>query len=107
MQGSSVPLFSTGTNIAFNWGGVSDKVESIRKSLTSRSHNENVIRALDFYIDYLKEGRFRNEDVYKETPFKIKLQPNQYQLLNSLIKIEFTNEDSFNLSVEFDPETLQ
>ena len=38
------PLFATGTNIAFNWGGVSDKVESIRKALTSRSHNENVIK---------------------------------------------------------------
>ena len=79
------PLFSTGTNIAFNWGGVSDKVESIRKALTSRSHNENVIKELGFYIDYLKEGRFRLEDVYKETPFEIKLQPNQYQLLNTLI----------------------
>jgi len=25
------PLFATGTNIAFNWGGVSDKVENIEK----------------------------------------------------------------------------
>ena len=38
------PLFSSGTNIAFNWGGVSDKVESIRKSLTSRTHNEKVVK---------------------------------------------------------------
>ena len=53
------PLFSSGTNIAFNWGGVSDKVESIRKALTSRSHNEKVISRLNFYVDYLKDGRFR------------------------------------------------
>ena len=98
------PLFATGTNIAFNWGGVSDKVESIRKALTSRSHNENVIKELGFYIDYLKDGRFRMEDVYKETPFEIKLQPNQFQLLNTLIKIEILDEDSFNLSVDFDSE---
>ena len=53
------PLFASGTNIAFNWGGVSDKVESIRKQLTSRTHTEKVIRRLHFYIDYLKEGKFR------------------------------------------------
>ncbi|MEX1381925.1 GumC family protein [Lutibacter sp.] len=98
------PLFSTGTNIAFNWGGVSDKVESIRKALTSRSHNENVIKELGFYIDYLKDGRFRMEDVYKETPFEIKLQPNQNQLLNTLVKIEIIDENNFNLSVDFDAE---
>ena len=99
------PLFSTGTNIAFNWGGVSDKVESIRKALTSRSHNEKVVRKLNFYIDYLQEGRFRKEDVYGKTPFKLILQPNQYQLLNTLIKIDFINEDSFNLTVDFGEHT--
>ena len=55
------PLFSSGTSIAFNWGGVSDKVESIRKALTTRSHNEKVVKELEFYIDYLKEEQFRNE----------------------------------------------
>ncbi len=96
------PLFSSGTNISFNWGGVSDAVESIRKALTSRSHNEKVVRDLQFYIDYLQEGRFRLEDVYGNTPFTIKLQPNQYQLLNTLIKIKFISEDSFELSVDFE-----
>ena len=95
------PLFSSGTNIAFNWGGVSDKVESIRKALTSRSHNEKVINRLNFYVDYLKDGRFRIEDAYGETPFTLKLQPNQYQLLNTLIKIDFIGNDRFQLSVDF------
>ena len=95
------PLFSSGTNIAFNWGGVSDRVESIRKALTSRSHNEKVISRLNFYVDYLKEGRFRREDAYGETPFTIKLQPNQYQLLNTLIKIDFIDNERFKLSVDF------
>lgn len=95
------PLFSSGTNIAFNWGGVSDKVESIRKSLTSRTHNEKVVSRLDFYIEYLKDGQFRTEDVYGETPFTVKLQPNQYQLLNTLIKIDFIDDAHFELSVDF------
>lgn len=101
----SNPLFSSGTNIAFNWGGVSDQVESIRKALTTRSHNEKVVKELEFYIDYLKEGRFRNEDVYGETPFVIKLQPNQFQLLNTLIKIDFIDEENYKISVDFNAET--
>jgi capsular exopolysaccharide synthesis family protein len=95
------PLFSSGTNIAFNWGGVSDKVESIRKSLISRTHNEKVVRRLKFYIQYLKEGRFRSEDVYGKTNFEIQLQPNQYQLLNTPIHIDFIDDKSFKLSVDF------
>ncbi|MDO9138553.1 MAG: Wzz/FepE/Etk N-terminal domain-containing protein, partial [Lutibacter sp.] len=95
------PLFSSGTNIAFNWGGVSDKVESIRKALTSRSHNEKVINRLNFYIDYLKDGRFRTEDAYGEAPFTVILQPNQHQLLNTFIKIDFLDNDRFELSVDF------
>lgn len=100
------PLFSSGTNIAFNWGGVSDKVESIRKALTSRSHNEKVINRLNFYVDYLKDGRFRIEDAYGETPFTLKLQPNQYQLLNTLIKIDFIDNQRFKLSVDFNEKAI-
>ena len=99
------PLFSSGTNIAFNWGGVSDKVESIRKAITSRSHTEIVVRELNFQIDYLKEGQFRMVDVYGKTPFEIVLQPNQYQLLNTLIKIDFLDENRFLLSVDFEEDT--
>lgn len=100
----SNPLFASGTNIAFNWGGVSDKVESIRKSLGSRSHNEKVVRELQFYIEYLREGQFRNEDVYGMVPFILELQPNQMQLLNVLIKIDVLNEETFRLSVDFSGE---
>ncbi|PCH50531.1 MAG: hypothetical protein COC22_05755, partial [Flavobacteriaceae bacterium] len=99
------PLFSSGTNIAFNWGGVSDKVESIRKALISRTHNEKVVKELKFYIEYLKDGRFRTEDVYGKTNFVITLQPNQYQLLNKLIKIDFIDNNSFTLSVDFKGKT--
>ncbi|VAW26034.1 Tyrosine-protein kinase, partial [hydrothermal vent metagenome] len=69
--------------------------------LISRTHNEKVVRELQFYIDYFKEGRFRKEDVYGKIPFEIKLQPNQYQLLNTLIKINFIDDENFTLSVDF------
>ena len=42
------PLFSSSTNIAFNWGGPSDKVETIITILQSRTHNEKVVDKLNF-----------------------------------------------------------
>jgi uncharacterized protein involved in exopolysaccharide biosynthesis len=95
------PLFAGGTNIAFNWGGVSDKVEGIRKVLNSRTHNEKVVRKMQFYIDYLEEGRFRMEDVYGKTPFIIELDESQPQILNSLIKVEFFDDKNYRLSISF------
>ena len=67
------PLFSTGTNIAFNWGGASDEIETVKVILKSRSHNEKVVKKLNFYINYLQEGRYRMEDVYGHTPFTVDL----------------------------------
>ena len=99
------PLFSTGTNIAFNWGGVSDKVESIRRVLSSRSHNEKVVRELEYYIDYLRQGRFRVEDVYGDTPFLVKLKTDKFQFTNTIITIEFIDNYRFKLSIDFGEES--
>ncbi|MGV6844813.1 MAG: Wzz/FepE/Etk N-terminal domain-containing protein, partial [Lutibacter sp.] len=96
------PLFATGTNIAFNWGGVSDKVENIRKALTSRTHNEKVVKALQLYVNYYVDGRFRKEDIYGGNPFTLKLQTNQFQLINLPIIIEFNDESHFLLTVNFE-----
>ena len=85
-------LFSTGTNIAFNWGGVSDKVEGIRRILSSRSHNEKVVKDLQFYVNYLREGRFRIEDAYGSTPFNVKIDSGNFQLLSTLINIDFIDD---------------
>ncbi|WP_299064777.1 polysaccharide biosynthesis tyrosine autokinase [uncultured Polaribacter sp.] len=95
------PLFSTGTNIAFNWGGASDEIETIKVILGSRSHNEKVVEKLKFYIAYLKEGRYRMEDVFGYTPFTVNLKTDKPQLYNKLIKVEITGEDRFKLSFDF------
>ena len=57
------PLFTSNTSLTFNWGGVTGKVQTMIVSLKSRSHNEKVIENLKFYLRYLKEGRFRMEDI--------------------------------------------
>lgn len=96
------PLFSASTNIAFNWGGVSDKVESIRRVIKARSHNEQVVNELEFYIKYLRKGRFRTEDAYGDTPFVVRLEPNTFQLLNNPIKIDFIDNTRFKLEINFE-----
>ena len=83
------PLFSSSTNIAFNWGGPSDKVETIITILQSRSHNEKVVNKLNYNIDYLIDGSFRKKDIYGNVPFKISLDTLKYQLQGNEIKFEF------------------
>jgi len=101
------PLFSSGTNIAFNWGGVSDKVETIRRILTSRSHNEKVVKKLNYNIQYLKKGKFRYNDGYGNTPFTIVINKDKFQLLNTLIKIKFIDDFHFMISVDFEKKHLK
>ena len=96
------PLFTSSTNIAFNWGGPSDKVETIITILKSRTHNEKVVRRLKYYIEYLQEGRFRLEDVYGKAPFVLELDSLGHQLLNIPIKLDFLDNDEVLLSVEFE-----
>ncbi len=96
------PLFSSSTNIAFNWGGPSDKVETIITILKSRTHNEKVISKLNYNIDYLIEGNYRKEDVYGNVPFTIELDTLKYQLQGNSIKLEFLNNDEVKVSVELD-----
>ena len=67
------PLFTSSTNIAFNWGRPSDKVETIITILQSRTHNEKVVEKLNSNIEYLQEGNYRKEDVYGSVPFSVEL----------------------------------
>jgi len=96
------PIFSSSTNIAFNWGGPSDMVETIKTILQSRTHNEKVIQQMQFYIDYLHEGKYRMEDVYGKTPFEIKIDTSKFQLINTLMKLEFISDSQVKLSIDFE-----
>ena len=98
------PLFSSSTNIAFNWGGPSDKVETIITILKSRSHNEKVVKRLNYNIDYLIDGSFRKKDIYGDAPFKVSLDTLKYQLRGNELKFEFLNNDEVRISIELDDE---
>ena len=95
------PLFSTGTNIAFNWGGASDEVETVKVVLLSRTHNEKVVKKLKFYVEYLQDDKYRQKDVYGYTPFEVDLDVTKPQLYEKLISIELIGEETFRLSFNF------
>ncbi|MGB6269540.1 MAG: sugar transporter, partial [Olleya sp.] len=57
------PLFTSNTNLTFNYGGVSGKVQTLINTLQSRSLHEQVVKNLEFYVTYLKQSRFRKDDI--------------------------------------------
>src|SRR5690606_23968637 len=101
IEDDSNPLFTSTQSLNFNWGGVTSKVQTMIVTLKSRSHHEKVVDRLEFYKSYLKQGRFRMQDIYKAAPFRFNHDYNFPQLLNNPIKITFLNENTYSLEVEF------
>lgn len=100
-------MFSSNTSLIFNWGGVSDKVQTFVTTLKSRSHNEQVVEKLDFYIDYLIQGKYELQDAYGEVPFRVKIDKRYPQLANVPIKIHFTTANTFNVELLFESTSVQ
>lgn len=96
------PLFTSNTSLTFNWGGVSGKVKTIITTLQSRSHHEKVVDNLQFYITYLKQARFRKDDIYKAAPFTFTLLPNTPQVLDLPVRILVVDDTTFEIGVDFE-----
>ncbi|WP_430408609.1 polysaccharide biosynthesis tyrosine autokinase [Kordia sp.] len=96
------PFFSANTSLVFNWGGTSDKIETIRIILESRSHNEEIVRLLQSYVHYLRKGEYRYEDIYKSAPFRVEIDELHNQMIDQVMKIKFLNDDSYELSFDFE-----
>ena len=95
------PLFTNNTSLVFNWGGSSDKVQTVASTLTSRSHNELVVDKLNFFIDYLQEQKYYTQDVYGSTPFIVNLDKTKNQLYQFPINIKFVSPTEFEIKVSF------
>ncbi len=83
------PFFTANTSISFNWGGVSGKTGKVMTTVKTRTHNELVMDSLKYYMEYLKEGKYRLEDIYKNAPFELQLDNSKGQMLGTPIGIEF------------------
>jgi capsular exopolysaccharide synthesis family protein len=98
----SNPFFTSNTSLVFNWGGTSDEVQTISTTLRSRSHNELVVDKLQFYIQYLKQGKYTLTDAYGEVPFYLNIDKVKGQLYGQNIKIKFLDEKTFQIIIAFE-----
>jgi polysaccharide biosynthesis transport protein len=96
------PLFTSNTSLTFNWGGVSDQVQTISTTLQSRSHNELVVEKLEFYIDYLIQGEYNLVDAYGAVPFRLDIDKKKGQLAGSLISITFLSASEYEIKIPFE-----
>ena len=95
------PFFAANTSISFNWGGVSGKVGKIMIAIGTRNHNEKVVDSLQFYIQYLKQGKYRKVDVYKKAPFYVEIDKSKPQVIGRAITIRFVSDSQFELNIDF------
>jgi len=98
----SSPLLTSNTSLIFNWGGVSEKVQTITAILKSRHHNEQVVEKLEYYIDYLKKDQYNYVDAYGNVPFYVTIDKSKPQLLGHYIQIKFLNTSEYLLTMNFE-----
>ena len=66
--------------------------------LTSRRQIEKTLRQLDFEISYFKEDRYREIEIYKNTPFRVVLDTTEVNPANLKFDVKFLSQDKFILS---------
>ncbi|MCP2029219.1 capsular exopolysaccharide synthesis family protein [Flavobacterium sp. HSC-32F16] len=102
----SNPFFTSNTSLVFNWGGISDQVNGISTILQSRSHNELVVDKLQYYIDYLEQGKYNIIDSYGAVPFYIDIDKTKGQIAGTLIKIKFLSENEYQIEIPFESNSV-
>jgi capsular exopolysaccharide synthesis family protein len=100
------PFFTANTSLVFNWGGTSDQVQTLMTTIKSRSHNEMVVRNLNYYVEYLRQGKYNLEDAYGEVPFYVNIDKNLPQLTEQLINIKFITPNEYEISIKFEESSV-
>lgn len=96
------PFFTSNTSLTFNWGGTTDKVNTATVTLKSRTHNEMVVDRLQYYINYYKDGKYQQVDAYKKTPFFVKIDTSQFQILGKQLQIQFVDTTTFLITTKIE-----
>src|SRR5690606_29633603 len=95
------PFFTSNTSLTFNWGGTSDKVNTAITILKSRSHNEEVVERLQYYINYQQDGEYQRVNAYGLTPFKLVADTAVFQAVGRTFTVRFKDRETFSLSSNF------
>ncbi|QTY27697.1 polysaccharide biosynthesis tyrosine autokinase [Flavobacterium sp. CS20] len=95
---------NSNTSLTFNWGGQSNKMSSTVMTLQTRTHNEKVVRHLQYYLQYLEQGKYQKVDAYGRTPFQIDVQQDAFQLKGKLMKVQLLDDKQFVISFDIEEE---
>ncbi|MCT6870034.1 MAG: polysaccharide biosynthesis tyrosine autokinase, partial [Apibacter sp.] len=108
-QSSTTVSISSGTSsvlapnqsINFIWGGNNGATQGIyyKKLLSSRTHNENLVKSLDLYINYYLKGNIKTTEIdYVDIPYKIVIDTNYAQALYTDVKVDVLPNKKFKLT---------
>lgn len=90
---------SASNSINFIWGGSNNRVQTLSYVMSSRTHNNFVVKETQGYVFYYEEGRLKKSDSYKlDAPYNIEIDTTHNQIINQEIYIEPVNETTFKIS---------
>ena len=95
------PFFTANTSLTFNWGGTTDKVNTALITLRSRTHNEKVVDALNYYVSLQTDGTYQRVDAYGVMPFRLEVDTTHAQLLGTTMTLEFMTPTRYKLDVQW------
>lgn len=88
-------------SINFIWGGNANKIDGLSYTLTSRIHNEKVVKRAESYIFYTEEGRLKKSNIYKlDAPFHVHIDTLHQQVAYVDVKVKPKDHNSFYFEVE-------
>ena len=67
--------------------------------LTSRKQIEKTLRQLDFEISYYLEDRYREIEIYKDSPFKVIIDSSEVRVSDLNFDVQFLTKDEFQLTL--------
>lgn len=89
---------SASNSINFIWGGSNNRVQTLSYVMSSRTHNDFVVKETEGYVYYYEEGKLKKKDSYKtDAPFNVVVDTVHTQIINQEIAVEPINEFSFRL----------
>ncbi|MCL2072524.1 MAG: polysaccharide biosynthesis tyrosine autokinase [Marinilabiliaceae bacterium] len=66
--------------------------------LTSRHQIEKILRQLDFEISYFKQDKYREIEIYKDSPFRVIVDTTEIKPINLKFDLKFLSQDKFLLT---------
>ncbi|MCK5908275.1 MAG: hypothetical protein KAG37_11810, partial [Flavobacteriales bacterium] len=93
------PFLSSNVSLMFNWGGASDKIQTVITILQSRMHNEKVVKRLGFEVSMHRVERFKEVRLHYEASFYPIIKRANEQIVSSPLFVTIKNKDEYVIRI--------